>query len=199
MSQQQRKPKLRRGFKTWSDKKSVECRKWLGLSAVAPLCGFELCENLKIPVLTPKDVKGQNPILLENLLGEGSNIWSAATIPLGNNKFWIIHNDTHSSPRQQSNLMHELAHIICEHKVDESKLKLGLSGFLRDFDEEQENEAEWLGACLQLPRPALLWALKKGMSQKDIANYFNASEEMTRYRINVTGVMSQLHYAKKFY
>lgn len=137
--------------------------------------------------------------MLKHLLAEGSNNWSAVTIPIGRNKYWIIHNNTHTHSRQQSNLMHELAHIICGHKVDDAKLNLGLSGFLRDYNEEQENEAEWLGACLQLPRPALLWALKKGMSQNDIADYFNASIEMTRFRINITGVKSQLRYLKQQY
>ncbi len=199
MSQQQKKPKLRRGFKKWSDEKSIELRGKLELKHISPLCGFELSKFFKIPVFTPSEIKGLAPDMLNHLLMKGSKDWSAATIPIGNDKYLIIHNPTHNHARQQSNLMHELAHIICGHKVDDDKLNMGLSGFLRDYNEEQENEAEWLGACLQLPRPALLWALKKGMSQNDIANYFNASIEMTRYRINITGVKSQLRYLKQQY
>ncbi|MFD0798453.1 ImmA/IrrE family metallo-endopeptidase [Maribacter chungangensis] len=196
MSQQKKKPKFKRGFKKWSDDKCLELRKKLGLKNISPLCGFDLCKFFKIPILTPGEIKGQDPKMLKHLLSNGSNDWSAATVPLGNDKYLVIHNNTHSLPRQQSNVMHELAHIICGHKVDQDKLSLGLSGFLRDYNEEQENEAEWLGACLQLPRPALIWALKKGMSERDIADYFNASIEMTRYRINITGVKAQLHYSK---
>lgn len=199
MSQQQKKLKFKRGFKKWSDEKSIELRNKLGQTDISPLCGFELCKFFEIPIFTPSDIKGQDPSMLNHLLMEGSSDWSAATIPIGNDKYWIIHNNIHAHPRQQSNLMHELAHIICGHKIDQAKLNLGLSGFLRDYNEEQENEAEWLGACLQLPRPALLWALKKRMSQQEIADYFNASLEMTRYRINITGVKSQIHYTKQYY
>jgi Zn-dependent peptidase ImmA (M78 family) len=88
--------------------------------------------------------------------------------------------------------MHELAHIICEHKVSDEILNTGLIGFLRNHDVQQENEAEWLGSCLQLPRPALVWALKEKMNNGEIAEYFNASEEMVRYRINITGVNKQI-------
>jgi Zn-dependent peptidase ImmA (M78 family) len=88
--------------------------------------------------------------------------------------------------------MHELAHVICGHKVSEEIVKTGLTGFLRNHDEQQENEAEWLGSCLQLPRTALIWALKEKMTNIDIADHFNASEEMVKYRINITGVKKQI-------
>lgn len=192
------KKKFKRGFKKWADDKSIELRQVLELKSNSPICAFDLCEHLKVRLLTPIEVQGLNPEMLKNLTGIGSSYWSAATIPLNDGNHIVIHNDKHSHARQQSNLMHELAHIICGHKVDKDKLKLGLSGFLRDYNEEQENEAEWLGACLQLPRPALLWALKKGMSEQEIALYYNASVEMTRFRINVTGVRKQIRFAKHY-
>ncbi|MEO0525943.1 MAG: ImmA/IrrE family metallo-endopeptidase [Bacteroidota bacterium] len=199
MSLQKKKPKFKRGFKKWSDEKSKEIRSLLGQSAISPLCAFDVCKYYKIPLLTPKDIKGLDSIYLQNLLNEGSQVWSAATVPLEKNKYLIIHNPTHSDFRQQSNLMHELSHIMCGHKVDINKTNIGLSGFLRNFNPDQENEAEWLGSCLQLPRTALLWALKKGMSENEIASYFRASLEMTKYRINITGVKSQLRYRKQYY
>lgn len=92
--------------------------------------------------------------------------------------------------------MHELSHIICEHKISDKVKKTGLAGFLRNLDPEQEDEAEWLGSCLQLPRPALLYSLKKGMTVKEIAEHYNCSTEMVQYRINITGVRKQLNIKK---
>lgn len=198
MPQPLKKNKFRRGFKKWADDKAIELRKELNLSIHSALCGFKLCKHLKVPILTPQEIQGLPNDKIDILLSPISSCWSAATIPLPNEKYIIIHNPIHSQGRQQSNLMHELAHIICKHKTPNDKVILGLSGFLRNFNEEQENEANWLGACLQLPRPALLWALKQKMSINEIANYYNASEEMSKYRINITGVKKQLAYSKRF-
>lgn len=71
-----------------------------------------------------------------------------------------------------------------------------MGGFLRNLDVEQENEAEWLGSCLQLPRPALIYSLKRSMTIEQIAEYYNCSNDMVQYRINITGVKKQLSYMK---
>ncbi|OOG72668.1 ImmA/IrrE family metallo-endopeptidase [Flavobacterium sp. A45] len=196
MPLQQKKTKYKRGFKKWSDEKVIELRNQLGLYPSSPLCAFKLCEFLKIPILEPSSVQGLSEEQLNELLGNGSIHWSAATIPLKEGKYIIVHNPTHSPARQQSNLMHELAHIICEHKVSEKTKTTGLSGFLRSLDIEQEDEAEWLGSCLQLPRPALLYSLKKRMTFEEIAEHYKCSIEMVQYRINITGVTRQLAYKK---
>lgn len=196
MPLQQKKTKYRRGFKKWTDEKAIELRKQLGLYASSPLCAFKLCEFLKIPVIVPSNVQGLSEDYLNELIGNGSTHWSAATIPLNDEKYMIVHNPTHSPARQQSNLMHELAHILCEHKVSEKTKSTGLSGFLRSLNTEQEDEAEWLGSCLQLPRPALIYSLKKGMTYENIAEHYNCSMEMVQYRINITGVKRQLTYMR---
>lgn len=182
---------FKRGFKTEAERTSILFRKELNLKPHDFLCAFKLCEHLSIPILTPNEIDGLSPIYLENLLGKGSEIWSAATIPLDNNGYLIIHNPSHSLARQQSNLMHELAHIILKHTTSETSLISGLGGLLRDYNVNQENEAEWLGASLQLPREALSWCLYKGMSVNEISLRFNASEPMVKYRINITGVKNQ--------
>lgn len=192
MPQQKTKIKYRKGFKKWADEKVVEIRQQMGLYPSSPLCAFDLCKFLKVSVQTPLDIQNFPKELSDELLGNGASSWSAATIPLSNGKYLIIHNPTHSEARQQSNLMHEIAHILCEHKVSEEIENTGLSGFLRNFDEQHENEAEWLGACLQLPRPALFYSLKKGLTIQEIAQRYNCSEQMARYRINITGLKNRL-------
>lgn len=189
---QPKKNSFKPGFKSWADKKSIEIRKSLGLEANQPLCAFDLCKHLEIPIFVPQDIKNLDTKYLNILLGEGKEHWSAATIPLQNDKAIIIHNPEHSIQRQQSNLMHELAHVLCLHKVDPEIKETGLAGFLRHHNQEQENEANWFGGCLQIPRQALLWALKQKMSEPEMSAYFVASEEMVKYRINITGVRKQM-------
>jgi Zn-dependent peptidase ImmA (M78 family) len=104
----------------------------------------------------------------------------------------IIHNNHHSLARQQSNIMHELAHIICEHEIPEDIAKLSLRFGLHYYNKKQEEEAACLGRTLQITREGLLWALRQNFSKQEIATYYNASLEMVTFRINATGVLRQV-------
>ena len=84
--------------------------------------------------------------------------------------------------------MHEIAHIICEHPTANS----GINGSLRSYDEEQEEEARYMGGCLQITRAGLLWALRRRMTKEQIAKHFLASVDLVRYRQNVTGADKQI-------
>lgn len=186
---------MRRGFKAFAEKKAIEIRKELGLKPIEFLCAFKVCEYLKIPILDI-DTLGMDERNLKNLQGEGKNLWSAATVPLGNGKYVIVHNKFSSLARQQSDLMHEVGHILCEHKTENIELIGALTGLMRSYDQSQEEEAEWLGASLQLPRAALLWALKQNLRNDKICEIYSASKEMVNYRINITGVKNQVRYLK---
>ena len=89
--------------------------------------------------------------------------------------------------RDRSDVMHELAHIICKHTREQKQYEFQIPFGMHEYNDTQE-EAKCLGATLQLPQPSLLWASKNNMSNKEIASYFNASEEMVQYRINLTGI-----------
>ena len=191
-----KKKKYSHGFKKWSDDKCISIRQEMGLYPSQPLCAFKLCDYLKIPIYTPNEIPGITDEILKEVLEIGNKFWSAASIPINDNDSIIVHNPTHSEARKQSNVMHELAHIICGHKKVIDKISSSLSGFLRNYDEIHENEAEWFGACLQLPRPALLYSLKNNLSEDDIALKYCASVEMVRFRINITGVKNQLRYSR---
>ena len=84
--------------------------------------------------------------------------------------------------------MHEIAHIICKHAAPNS----GINGFLRSYDEAQEEEARYMGGCLQIPREGLLWALRRRMTKEQIAKHFLSSVDLVRYRQNVTGADKQI-------
>lgn len=179
-------PKFKRGFKKFADDKSIELRKTLGIKPSHPLPGLQLAEHLKAKVLYPKDVPGLDPRSLSCLLKGHESEWSGVALHANDTPIIII-NNSQSLARQESTIMHELAHIICGHSMGEFKaLTDGI--FLRDFNKEHEGEAEWLGGCLQLPGPALYYCHKDGMSMQDIAEKFNTSVEMVRFRMNMCGI-----------
>lgn len=134
----------------------------------------ELAEHLSIGLLTPSMVDGLPEHHLDLLLRKDNSKWSGATFKCGE-KHCIIYNQTHADVRIESTIMHEIAHILCEHKPSVPLHLNGMSVLLRDHNPEHEAEAEWLGGCLQLPREGLIWALKQGMTNKDIADNYKAS------------------------
>jgi Zn-dependent peptidase ImmA (M78 family) len=187
---------MKRGFKKIAEDKSSEIRKELGLKPTDFLCAFKVCDYLRIPILDITRL-GMDDANLKNLQGEGKSLWSAATIPLGNNEFAIVHNTLHSDARQQSNLMHEIAHILCGHETENTE-KIGpLSGLMRSYNPEQEEEADWLGSTLQLPRQALISALRRNLTFDEISLAYTASIEMVSYRVNITGVKHQVWHSKR--
>lgn len=196
MPQPQKNPVFSRGFKKWTDDKVIEIRKQLGLKEYSPICAFDLCRLYNIPVLTPSDFTELASNYKSELLVDGASLWSALTIRVSGSSHIIIHNPTNSPQRQQSDIMHELGHIICGHTLGDSDSGC-FTGGLRNIDGEKEDEASWFGACMQLPRPALLYCLKRKMSIEAIAKEYNCSVDMARYRINKSGVNKQLSYAKK--
>lgn len=188
---------LERGFKAKAERISNKLRSELGLKIHEPLCAFELAEHLNIDVVDPisLDINGNQ---LKVLLGTSSKSsgWSALTMVDKKNRKLILHNTKSSPARQQSDIMHELAHIICKHKVVELK-GIPLPSFMRYYDKSQEAEAECLGSCLQLSRECLHWALTKGnMTENEIAENFLASYQMVKFRIGSTGLRKQLQYLR---
>lgn len=181
---------MRRGYKTWAEKVSVEQRKLSSLRAEEPLPARLLADRLEVAVLTPEQIPGITPVILHCLLVTDPESWSAATFTR-NGSTLVIYNPTHSVKRQESDLMHELAHVLCEHQPSLlSQIHPSLPA-LRSYNPIQEEEAVWLGGCLQLPRPALLWAIGKGMDNAAIVKHYCASDDLVRFRRQMTGVERQ--------
>jgi hypothetical protein len=178
--------KLRRGFKSEAENISAQCRRDLGLKEFHPLSSFVLAKHLELEVITPSDLPGlRNESLNELLSGSGTSHWSAVTIGV-EKPVLIIYNSSHSPARIESNIMHEAAHVLLKHPMGEIDTSLGIP--LRKYDPIQEMEAEWLGGCLQLPTPALKKYYCFGTHTiEQIAEIFNASIQMVRYRLGVSG------------
>jgi hypothetical protein len=190
--------KLARGFKSKAEKLSVEYRQKLGLQANALLSAFALAAYLEVNVYTPQAF-GLDSRDLQNILGSADRDsgWSALTMDTQKGNRIIIHNDCHVPVRQQSNLMHELAHIICNHKQVSNHTGLNLPMSMREFDPIQEEEATILGSALIIPREGLISLLRKNWSHPAIGNHYNASAEMVQFRINATGAERQMSYGRQ--
>lgn len=189
---------LRRGFKSEAEGISIEYRKLLGLKDYEPLPALKLAAHLEIEVISPMDIPGMSANCLSTLISDsGSDHWSAVTI--GREKpSLIIYNNSHSPARTESDIMHEISHVLLAHEMGQIDTSLGVP--LRKYDLIQEAEAEWLGGCLQLPKPALLkHFVYNNLTVDQIAEMFTASRAMVNYRIGVSGVKAiQWRLRKKF-
>ncbi|HZT71433.1 MAG TPA: ImmA/IrrE family metallo-endopeptidase [Terriglobia bacterium] len=181
---------LERGFKAWAEQLALGIRRDMGLAPHAPLPPSSLAQYLNVELWTPHDVPGLPKDALDQLLYHDPDGWSAVSCFV-NGRAVIIYNPRHSSGRQSSDLGHELAHIILEHQP--SKLVLSYDGSItmRSFDEKQEEEANWLGWCLLLPRQALVQAIKSRLKKAEIAQRWGVSEQLVEFRIRMTGVRVQ--------
>lgn len=191
------KTTLKRGFKANAEKLAKEYRVKLKIHPCAALCAFKLAEHLEIEVCQATEfVNSKEHIeLLSGSNGQRCE-WSALTMIASSGKQIIIHNHFHSEARQQSDMMHELAHIICEHRHDIKQHDFELPIGLRSYNLIQEEEAKCLGSTLQLATPCLLWANKRNMTFEEIANHFTASIEMVKYRMNTTGIARRAYFPR---
>jgi hypothetical protein len=180
-----------RGFKTWCEKLSLDLRKQLGKGAISPLDPRELALHLKIRVLRADEIQG---LTAESLaaLGAPDSGWSAVTLDLPPNKRkLILLNHTHSEARQSSDLMHELAHHLCNHSPAAFAATEEGHMMLENYSKKDEEEADWLAGCLLLPRPALVHIKRRVPDLVIAAEQYIVSLAMLKYRLDITGVNYQ--------
>lgn len=179
---------LPRGFKSQAERLSKDYRTQLKLKDTDPLCAFKLARHLDIIVAPMESLLSQSEITI--LRDNFNALWFNN---IDDDKV-IIYNNFQSAYRQQSNLMHEIAHIIRKHERPEYIKSMSLPLNLYYYNELHEEEAKYLGACLQIPREGLLQALRQRWTEANISEHFTASPQMVKYRINSTGVLNQVKY-----
>jgi len=190
---------MQHSFKTKAERAASEFRTKLGLAIHSPLPAKRLLAHLEVLVFQPAEIPGLRPEVVHEMLNGSSQHWSAVTIHDPQGRPFIIHNPDHAPTRQESDLMHEAAHIICKHPPGKI-VKVGELNF-RSYDEQHEDEAKWLGGCLQITRRALLWAISRRMTPAQMSEHFCASEAIVRYRRNITGAdvqMTRFHKTSRF-
>jgi Zn-dependent peptidase ImmA (M78 family) len=184
----QKKSPLRRGFANLAEKTAIEYRQRLSLSGIDFLPARALAECLSVHVHDIKECPFDATPLLKSM--------SALTMYNCQGQRLIVYNSYHSEARQESDLMHELAHVICDHKVPDEHRSIAIPSNLRSFNPQDEEEAKYMGGCLQLPREALLYCFKRKMNLEQISEFYTASLEMVKYRVRISGVERQVSYWK---
>lgn len=174
----------------------MEIRKSLGLAHDAPLHGVDLAEQFGATVWNERDVAGLSALDLRQLTVIDGQSWSAFTLRI-RSRHLVLFNSSQTAPRVNSVIMHELAHIALGHELHSASLSEDGHLIPSNYSQDQEDEADWLGGTLLLPRPALLRIRRDGLSDAAAMNMFQASEEMLKWRFRMTGVDYQLGYGRK--
>lgn len=185
------KLKLRRGFKTEANAYARELRAELGIRPHAPLCPWQLAEHLEIPVVPLSEFQNEIPEAVRLLTKQDKKSFSAVTVFDGTRRL-IVHNDSHDPLRQASNISHEISHGILQHLPDEVFNKCGC----RNFNQEYEDEANWLGPALLISEEAALHIVKTGMTIDEAVEHYRVSKPVITMRINVTGARKRIVYRK---
>ena len=188
---------MRRGFKSWCENTAAEYRSHLGLGRDAPLDPRDLADHLGVRVWTPRDVPGLSDHAIEQLTIVDASSWSAATVA-ANGQHLVILNSAHADTRHRSSLAHELAHLILNHRP--ARTAVSDEGYLFSdrYDAEQEEEADWLGGTLLLPREGLLNKYRQTRSSEVIAREFGISTKLVDWRLRMTGIIAQVRRAAQW-
>lgn len=183
---------MRRGFKTQAEKLATSIRERLGCTDEEPAPLEKVAGELGISIVSADQLIDRRR--LEDLQALQPDAFSAATFRRPDGGRVIVVNPLHPEGRKRSNIAHEIAHIALDHKVRTIE-QVGELNFLT-CDLEQEEEADWLGGCLLLPRPLLVKAAFRGLSATEIAQKYQTSEHMARFRLNASGVLVQVGRAR---
>lgn len=182
---------FRRGFKSWAEETSMGARRRLRLQPHSPLDLPAFAAILEVSLATPGDLLELPPEVCKRLLDEHSENWSAVTV-CSDGKYLVVYNPSHSVARRNSDLAHEISHIILGHEPSLMFMTPTRGVALRTHNPDQEEEANWLCGALLLPREALLWVRRRRMSDEEILAMYGISSQMLRFRLNATGVDVQL-------
>ena len=178
---------LRRGFKSEAEEIAKRVRAELGMSAAQSVAPEVLAELLGIEVRAGDElIPRERFVQLKQLQDDA---FSACTFRPSADRVVVVYNPLSTKSRRRSDLAHELAHVLLDHELSRIET-LGDVTFL-SCDATQEEEAVWLSGCLLLPRALLLAEVRRGSSTREIAKKCGVSEDMARYRLNVTGVVKQ--------
>lgn len=178
-----------RGFKKAANALAAEVRSDLGIGLFDRLNPHSLAEWLAIPIIDLSSLESDAPAI-GHLLRVEPDVFSAVTVFAGPRRT-IVHNDGHSLARQHSNICHELSHGLLQHPrtpaLDDSGCRI--------WNQDIEDEANWLAGCLLIPEPAALAIARGRWTIAGAAHHFLVSERMVRYRVHASGAALRIQRA----
>jgi Zn-dependent peptidase ImmA (M78 family) len=178
---------VRRGFKAEAERVAEKVRTEMGKRPSDPVDALDLATHVGATVRRADELTSLEKLQTLEEIQPGA--FSACTFTIGDQHI-IVYNPIASPGRTQSDIAHEVSHVMLGHEMKSVETIAGLTFFTCDAEEEQE--ANWLAGCLLLPRRLLYLAARRGLSASDIAATFNVSEPMAAFRLRTTGVLRQL-------
>ena len=175
---------LRRGFKSEATALAQEVRAELGLSPLDRLDPRQLARHLDIPVATLSDFSATLPDA-RLFLSVERKAFSALTVFDGHRRI-VVHNDSHSEARQNSDLAHELAHGLLRH---EPVPALDSMTGCRDWNDVNEQEADWLSGELLVTSEMALAIARGRLTKQQAQQRLGVSAAILDWRINKTGAL----------
>ena len=160
-----------------------EWRARLNLRSFDPLTGERLAQALDVSLYAPSTYPNYAPDKAAAL--EAREDWFGMVVPM--EKPIVLIRPNLPSPRRQSTIMHELAHILLNHPSETVYLTPDEPP-RANYKSQNEAEAAYLGSCLQIPRRGILWARELNMDKPGIAQHFGASEQIVQWRLNAVKV-----------
>lgn len=182
---------LRRGFKSEAEAIAREVRSEMGLASHNPLSAWSLAEHLGVPLLKLSALVLAAPDAVRYFLADETGAFSAVTV-FRDAKRLVVYNDGHSKARQASDLAHELAHALLLHPPHAAMDGYGCRVWAADI----EAEADWLSGALLVPRDAAFRIARRKVAIEEAALEYAVSEQMMRFRLNVTGAHRVARFAR---
>lgn len=178
-----------RGFKAKCERVAATVRKELNLNDYDPIDPVLLAHKQGAEIWDIREVPGLSEEALQHLTSADGDEWSAITVVCDTAEIIVI-NPNHSRGRAASDICHELSHLILGH--ESSDVYMSDDGFmLRDFNDKQEAEADWLAGALLLPRKALERIKYNYLSAEAVTEQYGVSEQLYEYRCRMTAVNRQ--------
>ena len=178
---------LRRGFKAEAERLATDVWGAMGLSPSDCMDGVELATHVGCTVRPADELVDIAKLRQLKRIQDDAFFACTFKLPTGHA---IVFNPLMPETRRNSDIAHEVSHILLDHRLSRLE-RLGGVAFL-SCDKQQEEEAAWLSGCLLLPRFSLVHDLTQGMQSKTIGQRRVLSPDMVDYRRRVTGVERQL-------
>jgi Zn-dependent peptidase ImmA (M78 family) len=150
-----------------------------------------LAKYLGVTLWSAASVYGLSDADRKHLFEVSPQEWSAFVLREREN-FLVVYNPVHSPARINSDVAHELSHIMLGHELTTAEQTEDGLLLIGNYNKDQEDEANWLAGTLLLPRPALLWMRRRQLTDIAAAAHFHVSSEMLTWRVRMTGVDYQL-------
>lgn len=178
---------LERGFKAEARRIATSTRGELLVSPFHRLDPHLLASHLGIPVITLSELQATCRDA-HHFLSTAPEAFSALTVFKGHRRL-LVHNDSHSPYRQNSNLAHELAHSLLQHAP--APALDGTTG-CRNWNNIYEREADWLAGELLVTSEMALAVARGRVTMAQAQITLMVSSQMLNWRLNVTGARKRV-------